>query len=54
MFKIFLKSKYYYHVFRGRFNELLQQNCLCEELRMKLKIKALYHNSKAVELGFKL
>jgi hypothetical protein len=52
--KMLLKGKYYYHVFRGRHNELLQQDCLCDELRMKLKVKASYHNSKAVELGSKL
>lgn len=52
--KILLKGKYYYHVLRGRHNELLQQDCLCEEMRMKLKVKTLYHNSKALELGAKL
>ncbi|NRD76733.1 hypothetical protein HPT25_04410 [Bacillus sp. BRMEA1] len=54
MLKVIIKAKYYYHVFRGRQNELLLKDCLCEELRMKLRVKASYHNSKAVELGAKL
>lgn len=54
MLKVFLKGKYYYHVFQQRHNELLEQDCICESLKMKLKVKAVYHNSKAVELGAKL
>jgi hypothetical protein len=46
-----IKGKYFYHVFQQRHNELLQQDCLCEELKTELKVKALYHNSKAIELG---
>ncbi|MBI0577753.1 hypothetical protein IEC97_10300 [Neobacillus cucumis] len=45
------KGKYYWHLFQYRHNELLQQDCLCEELKSKLKVKAIYHNSKAVELA---
>ncbi|MBS4213096.1 MULTISPECIES: hypothetical protein [Neobacillus] len=54
MLKLWQKGKYYYHVYLYRHNELLQKDCLCEKLRWKLKIKAIYHNSKAIELGFKL
>jgi hypothetical protein len=46
-----IRSKYFYHLMQFRHNELLQQQCLCEELKSKLKIKAIYHNSKAIELG---
>jgi len=49
--KIFYKGKYYWHSFQHHYNELLQQDCLCEELKAKFKVKAIYHNSKAVELA---
>jgi hypothetical protein len=52
--RMFLMGKYYYHVFQHRHNELLQKDCLCEELRVKLKIKSIYHISKAIELGARL
>ncbi|WP_190284714.1 hypothetical protein [Bacillus sp. S3] len=51
MLKMIIRGKYYYHVFQHRHHELLQQDCLDEGLRMKLKVKATYHNSKAVEIG---
>ncbi|WP_157081460.1 hypothetical protein [Neobacillus soli] len=51
MLKMFIKGKYYYHVFQHRHNELLQQDCLCNDLKVRLKVKATYHNSKAVELS---
>jgi hypothetical protein len=51
---MFIKGKYYYHVFQHRHHQLLQQDCLCDELRMKLKVKATYHGSKAVEIGLKM
>ncbi|WML30009.1 hypothetical protein RCG24_19240 [Neobacillus sp. OS1-32] len=54
MLKLFLKGKYLYHVLQKRHNELLQQDCLCEELRLKFKVKATYHRSKAVELGSRI
>ncbi|MCD4837983.1 MULTISPECIES: hypothetical protein [Neobacillus] len=54
MLRMFLMGKYYYHVFQHRHNELLQKDCLCEELRVKLKIKSIYHISKAIELGARL
>lgn len=47
---VLIKSKYFYHLLQFRHNEVLQQQCLCEELKSKLKIKAIYHNSKAIEL----
>jgi hypothetical protein len=52
--KLVLKGKYYYHLFQHRHNELLQQDCLCAELQMKLKVKATYHYSKAIELFSKM
>jgi hypothetical protein len=52
--KLVIKIKYYYHLFQHRHHQLLQQDCLNEELRMKLKVKALYHNSKVVEMGLKM
>lgn len=52
--KMIIIGKYYYHLFQHRHNEILQQDCLDEELRMKLKVKSSYHNSKAVELGAKM
>ena len=52
--KPLIKIKYYYHLFQHRHNQLLQQDCICEELKMKLRIKAIYHNSKAVEIGLKM
>ncbi|WP_154663553.1 hypothetical protein [Neobacillus dielmonensis] len=54
MLRMLLKGKYYYHFFQQRHNELLQQDCLCEELRIKLMVKAIYHNSKVVEIGARL
>ncbi|WP_157042260.1 hypothetical protein [Neobacillus jeddahensis] len=54
MLKMFIRGKYYYHLFQHRHNELLQQDCLSEELRMKLKVKATYHSSKAVEFEMKM
>ncbi|MED4206279.1 hypothetical protein [Neobacillus mesonae] len=54
MLKVLLKGKYFYHVLQQRHNELLQQDCLCEELRIKLRVKAVYHSSKAVELGSRI
>lgn len=54
MLKFLLKGKYVYHVLQQRHNELLQQDCLCEELRMKLKVKATYHSSKVVEIGARI
>jgi hypothetical protein len=51
---MFIRGKYYWHLFQHRHNELLRQDCLCEELKIKLKVKALYHNSKAIELDSKL
>jgi hypothetical protein len=52
--KLLMKGKYYYHLFQHRHNELLQQDCLCAELKMKLKVKATYHYSKALELVSKM
>ncbi|CAH2714169.1 hypothetical protein BACCIP111895_01323 [Neobacillus rhizosphaerae] len=54
MLKMIIRGKYYYHLFQQRHNQLLQQDCLCDELRMKLKVKAIYHSSKAVELGSRM
>ncbi|MGX6446118.1 hypothetical protein ACWM35_23180 [Neobacillus sp. K501] len=48
-----LRGKYFYHVFQHRHIELMQQDCLCDELKVELKVKSLYHNSKAIELGAK-
>jgi hypothetical protein len=47
-------GKYYYHLLQYRHNQLLEQDCLCEELKTKFKIKAIYHNSMVVELGARL
>ncbi|MEH7352683.1 hypothetical protein V7150_03800 [Neobacillus drentensis] len=54
MLKMLIRGKYYYHVFQHRHHELLQKDCLDEGLRMKLKVKASYHNSKAVEMGMRM
>ncbi len=54
MLKLLLKGKYFYHVLQKRHSELLQQDCLSEELRIKLKVKATYHSSKVVELGSRI
>jgi hypothetical protein len=51
---MFIKGKYYYHIIQHRHHALLQQDCLDEELRAKLMVKASYHNSKAVEIGSKM
>lgn len=51
---MFLRGKYFYHVLQHRHNELLQQDCLSDELRTELRVKSLYHNSKAIELGARL
>jgi hypothetical protein len=52
--KLLLKGKYYYHVLQQRHHELLQDDCLCDDLKQKLRIKAIYHTSKAIELGARL
>jgi len=52
--KMFIKGRYYYHLIQHRHNELLKQDCLDEELRAKLKVRASYHNSKAVEFSLKM
>jgi hypothetical protein len=51
---LFLKGKYYYHLFQYRHIELMQYDCLCDELKCELKVKSLYHNSKAIELGARI
>lgn len=49
-----IKAKYYWHLFRQHYNELLIKDCLSEELKKELKVKALYHHSKAIELVYKI
>lgn len=49
-----LKMQYYWHLFQQRHNELLMQDCLCEELKKELKVKAIYHHSKVIELFYKM
>ncbi|MEH6993146.1 hypothetical protein V7075_10560 [Neobacillus drentensis] len=51
---VLLRSKYYYHLFQYRHMEMMQNDCLCEELKCELKVKSLYHNSKAIELGARI
>lgn len=51
---MFIKGKYYYHLFQHHYKDLLQQDCLCKELKAELRVKALYHNSKVIELGSKI
>ncbi|MDF2857930.1 MAG: hypothetical protein K0Q87_3781 [Neobacillus sp.] len=58
-FHVLLKSvsirvKYFYHLFQHRHHLLLQQDCLREEVKAELKVKALYHNSKVLELGARI
>ena len=50
----FMKMKYYWHLFQQRHHELLLKECISEELKTKLKIKALYHQSKVLELFYKM
>jgi hypothetical protein len=52
--RMFLKGKYYYHLIQHRHNEIMQQDCLDEELRAKLIVRASYHNSKVFEFGLKM
>ncbi len=52
--RFFIKGKYFYHLFQHRHHVLLQQDCLREELKSELRVKALYHNSKAIELGARI
>lgn len=52
--KLLIKVKYYYHLLQHRHMELLREDCLSDELKMKLRVKATYHNSKAVELGSRI
>jgi hypothetical protein len=47
---LFIRGKYLYHLFQHRHNELLQQDCLNEEMKSEFKVKSLYHNSKAIEM----
>ncbi|WHY00018.1 hypothetical protein [Neobacillus sp. DY30] len=51
---ILLRGKYYYHLFQYRHIEMMQYDCLCDELKYELKVKSLYHNSKAIELGARI
>jgi len=51
---VLLRGKYYYHLFQYRHIEMMQNDCLSEELKCELKVKSLYHNSKAIELGARI
>lgn len=50
----FLKVEYYWHLYHKRHLELLMKDCISEEIRMKMKVKMLYHQSKVVELFYKM
>jgi hypothetical protein len=50
----FMKVSFYWHLFQQRHHELLLEDCLSEELKSKSKIKALYHQSKVLELFYKM
>jgi hypothetical protein len=50
----FMKVSFYWHLFQQRHHELLLKDCISEELKTKFKIKALYHQSKVLELFYKL
>jgi hypothetical protein len=54
VFKNLLKVKYQWHSFRYRYNEMLMNDCLCNEIRTKLQDKAAYHEQKAVSLLIKI
>jgi hypothetical protein len=51
---VLLKGKYYYHLFQYHHIKMMQQDCLSDELKCELKVKSLYHNSKAIELGARI
>lgn len=51
---LLIKSKYYWHLIQYRYLQQLQQECISEELKVKFRIKAIYHNSMVVELGSQL
>jgi hypothetical protein len=50
----FMKMMYYWHLFQQRHHELLLKDCICEEMKSKLKIKILYHRSKVIELFYEM
>lgn len=50
----FMKISFYWHLFQQRHCETLLKDSLSEELKSKFKIKALYHQSKVLELFYKL
>ena len=51
---VLLRGIYYYHLFQYRHIEMMQNDCLCDELKCELRVKSLYHNSKAIELGARI
>jgi hypothetical protein len=51
---LLIKGKYYWHLIQYRYHEQLQRECNTEELKIKFRIKAIYHNSMVVELGSQL
>jgi hypothetical protein len=50
----FMKLSYYWHLFQQRHHEFLLKDCISEEMKTKFKIKALYHQSKVLELFYKM
>jgi hypothetical protein len=51
---LLLKLKYHWHLFRQHYNELLMRDCLNEEIKVKLKGKALYHHHKLNTVKYRL
>ncbi|SFB20932.1 MULTISPECIES: hypothetical protein [unclassified Bacillus (in: firmicutes)] len=54
MLNFILKGKYVWHVALKRYNEVLIEDCLCQEIRSKLHEKVHYHQYKAFDLSGKL
>lgn len=48
--KIGIKLKYSWHFLKFRYNATLMDDCLCLELKAKLKQKATFHEQKAISL----
>ncbi len=46
--------EYYWHLGLQHYNEWLMNDCSRADLKIKWKIKALYHHSKVLELFSKL
>lgn len=54
LYRLFMKGKYYWHLTQQHHHELLLKDCNSEEMKVRQKVKVLYHHSKVIELFYKM